>query len=94
MFGSIFNLKIKSGHENSLIDLFNQYEQPEGGVAWFVMKPDEDKDWIGVAVFKDRESYVKNAENNEQHQRYLQMMEHLEEDPTWTDGTYVLSQLN
>ena len=58
------------------------------------MKPDEDKDWIGVAVFKDRESYVKNAQNPEQHQRYLQMMEHLEEDPTWTDGTYVLSQLD
>ena len=71
MYGSIFNLKVKEGHEQSLIDLFNKYDKPEGGVAWFVMNPDEKKDWIGVAVFEDRESYVKNAENPEQHQRYL-----------------------
>ena len=94
MYGSIFNLKVKSGHENSLIDLFKKYEKPEGGVAWFVMKPDEQKDWIGVAVFQDKDSYVKNAENPAQHQRFLQMMEHLDAEPTWTDGTYVLSELN
>ena len=94
MYGSIFNLKIKSGHEKSLIHIFKKYENPEGGVAWFVMKPDEQKDWIGVAVFKDKDSYVKNAENPAQHERFVEMMEHLDAEPTWTDGTYVLSKFN
>ncbi|MQG39946.1 MAG: hypothetical protein FI718_08200 [SAR202 cluster bacterium] len=94
MYGTIFNLKVKSGHESSLIDLFKKYEKPEGGVAWYVMKPDNQQDWIGVAVFSDKESYKANAENPEQHQRFLEMMEHLEAEPTWTDGNYVVSQLN
>ena len=94
MYGTIFNLKVKSGHENSLIDLFQNYEKPEGGVAWYVMRPDNQQDWVGVAVFSDKESYKANAENPEQHQRFLEMMEHLEAEPTWTDGNYVVSQLN
>jgi len=94
MYGSIFNLKVKSGHEAKLIDIFDKYDKPEYMVAWFVMNPDEQRDWIGVAVFKDKESYVKNAENPDQHKRFMEMMQHLDAEPTWTDGTYVIGQLN
>ena len=93
MYGSIFNLKVKSGHEDILIALFNKYEKPEGMIAWFVMNPDAKADWIGIAVFENKESYVKNAENPAQHERFLEMMQHLDAEPTWTDGNYVLSQL-
>ncbi|SVD25254.1 uncharacterized protein METZ01_LOCUS378108 [marine metagenome] len=94
MYGSIFNLKVKTGHEKQLLDLFDKYDAPEGGVAWFVMDPDEQRDWIGIAVFQNKESYVKNAQNPKQHERFVEMMQHLNAEPTWTDGTYVVGQLN
>ena len=62
-------------------------------VAWFVMNPDDKKEWIGVAVFESKEAYVENANSPDQHQSFLEIMEHLEEEPSWTDGTYVIGDL-
>ena len=40
MYGSIFNMDVKEGHEGELLDLMNGLEAPVGVLAWFVMKPD------------------------------------------------------
>lgn len=41
MYGTIFNLKVKRGHEKILLDEMNsQEDNPEGMVAWFLMTPD------------------------------------------------------
>ena len=93
MYGSIFNLTIKPGHENELLKTLNLDDKPDGMVAWFVMNPDDKKEWTGLAVFENKEAYVKNANSPDQHQSFLEMMEHLAKEPSWTDGTYVIGDL-
>ena len=60
MYGSIFTLKVKSGHEEELLNLFKSYDQdrPKGGVAWFVLNADSKEEWVGVAVFASKEEHV------------------------------------
>ena len=96
MYGTIFKLKIKPGHQEQLLDIFKELSngpKPDGAVAWFVMQPDDKEDWIGVAVFDSKEAHVNNSNRPEQHQMFLKMMEHLQSEPEWTDGTYVISDI-
>jgi len=95
MYGTIFNLKVKKGHEKKLLEEMNsQEENPEGMVAWFLMTPDDkSKDWIGVAVFTSKDDHINNANRPEQNDSFQKMMEHLEEAPEWTDGEYPVSQI-
>ena len=95
MYGTIFNLKVKEGHERALLDEMNsQEENPKGMVAWFLMTPDDkSKDWIGVAIFRSKEDHVNNANRPEQNESFQKMMEHLAEEPKWTDGEYPISEI-
>ena len=93
MYGTIFNLDIKPGHHEAFLETLKRESTPIGMSAWFVMNPDEKTEWIGVAVFESKESYVANADSPEQHQSFLRMMEHLNSEPTWTDGTYVMGRI-
>ena len=94
MYGSIFGLKPKQGKKGALIDYFKQDQTiPEGGVAWFVMNPDDEGDLIGIAIFKDKESYRSNSERPEQHKIFLEMMEYLDGEPTWNDGTFIIDRI-
>ena len=95
MYGTIFKLKIKDGHEDQLLNLMKENnEPPEGMVAWFLMKPDDNQDWIGVAVFDSVESHISNANRPETNDNFMKMMEHLDEEPEWTDGQYVIGELS
>ena len=58
------------------------------------MSPDDKDEWLGVAIFESREAYVANANSPEQHESFLKLMEHLESEPTWTDGTYVIGEID
>ena len=95
MYGTIFNLRVKEGHERDLLELTDQpAAEIKGAVAWFRMKPDDkNADLVGVAVFESKEAYVANANSPEQHEAFLRFMEHLDEEPNWTDGTYVIGDL-
>ena len=95
MYGTIFSLDIKPGHQDKLLATMEKEatSKPQGMLAWFVMKPDDKEDWIGVAVFDSKESHVNNSSRPEQHQMFLKMMEHLESEPEWTDGTYVVTDI-
>ena len=45
MYGTIFKLKIKEGHEDQLLSLMKEEnETPEGMIAWIMMKPEENKE--------------------------------------------------
>lgn len=94
MYGTIFNLNIKPGHHGELLKLLKEGQgKPEGAIAWFIMDPDQKDEWIGVAIFESKEAHVANAERPEQHALFLKMMNHLEGEPTWTDGTYVIGEI-
>ena len=51
------------------------------------MNPDDDdEDLIGVAVFENKDAHLANAKNPDQHEYFMAIMEHLNSEPTWTDG--------
>ena len=94
MYGSIFNLSVKQGHEEALIESFGE-RVPEGMVAWFVMKPDDqNRDLIGIAVFESKEAYTSNANSLEQHEAFMNVMNHLNSEPNWTDGEYIIGDVS
>ena len=57
------------------------------------MEPDEYKDWIGIAIFESKDAHLSNANDPEQGAEFTQLMEHIKEEPTWTDGTFVISEI-
>jgi len=57
------------------------------------MNPDDEGDLIGIAIFKDKESYRANSERPEQHKSFLEMIEYLDGEPTWNDGTFIIDQI-
>jgi hypothetical protein len=46
---------------------------------------------VVVAVFNDRETYMRNADDPAQDERYQRIRALLSEDPTWTDGEWNIS---
>ena len=90
MYGTIFEIKVKEGHEQALIELMNESDEtPEGMVAGFLMRPDDGSDLVGVAVFESKEAHVKNANDPATNESFMKMMEHCESEPTWKDGSYI-----
>ena len=55
---------------------------------YFQMENDSDEFFL-VAVFKDKETYLANADSVEQHERYLLFRSFLMDDPEWHDGFIV-----
>ena len=93
MYGSIFNLKPKKGKREELIShLKIDEEKPDGGLAWYVLDPDNNGDLVAIAIFKDKKSYLANAERPEQHENFMMMMEFLDEEPSWNDGNFVIGE--
>ena len=93
MYGSIFSLNVKPGHQQDLLDSLTD-GTPSGAVAWYVMQPDDtSKDLIGVAIFESKDAYKANAESLEQHERFLKAMAYLETEPEWTDGEYIVTEV-
>ncbi|HCG90840.1 MAG TPA: hypothetical protein DEZ08_03255 [Dehalococcoidia bacterium] len=95
MYGTIFNLKVKQGHEEVLLNLFKESDRPmpKGMIAWFLMNPDEERDWVGAAIFESKEAHISNANDPEQSAIFAKLMEHLDGEPTWIDGTYVIAEI-
>jgi len=95
MYGTIFRMKAKLGREQKLIAVFQDWEreqkpQTPGAIAGLLFKPDRKSDeFIGVAVFQDKESYLANAGNPAQDAWYKELRELLVSAPIWEDGEYV-----
>jgi hypothetical protein len=98
MYGSVFRMKVLPGQEQKLIEEFDIWEKERmpkvaGAVASFVLKSEKNAgEFVGVAVFKDKASYVTNAQDPEQDKWYRKMRRLLQSDPEWNDGDYVFSR--
>jgi hypothetical protein len=59
----------------------------KGALSGYLFQLDKDpQDWIMVALFQDKKSYVANADDPEQDRWFRRMMEHLDGEPQWHDG--------
>ena len=63
-----------------------------GHVSTTVYRSDTNPDecWLVVA-FEDQESYIKNADDPAQNERYMQLAQFFAGDPEWHDGEIVYS---
>ena len=94
MFGTIARAKIKPETRSAFEEVIRKQmysdHNVEGFVAGYTVRPDkiDDEVWL-VAIFRDRESYMKNADDPAQDARYREFRALLESDPEWTDGEFV-----
>ena len=92
MYGTVANIRVKAGHEDGLKQLMQQWNaerkpKVQGAMSSYIFQLDSDPlDWILVALFQDKDSYVANAEDPEQDKWFRQLMEHLDGEPQWHDG--------
>ena len=95
MYGSIFRMRTKPGHEGEAAALFDEWWRERapgvpGAVAGYVLRPEGAAgDLLGVAVFADRASYQANAADPGQDRWYQRLRDTLEGDPQWEDGEFV-----
>lgn len=92
MYGTVARMRLKPGSEERLSQLSREFEAlgVSGFVGDFVYRMDNDPNECYLAVvFRDKASYVANAESPEQDARYRQMRELMESDPEWHDGEII-----
>ena len=95
MYGSIFRMKLKPGQEQRMVDLFDEWDRDrrpkvKGAITGFILKPDNKPgELVGAGIFEDKEAYMANAADPEQHQWFLKLRELLEADPEWEDGEFI-----
>jgi hypothetical protein len=89
MYGTIARLRIKPGVKEDFIKAMDSFGGAfiPGWVAdyYFQMETDANEFYL-VAIFKDKETYLANADSPEQHERYLVFRSFLESEPEWHDG--------
>lgn len=92
-YGTVAKLRVKPGHLEEVLKVQEERHWAKGAVAWYHYQMDDDPNELYVAaVFKDKASYLDNANRPESHQEYLKLLEHLESDPEWHDGKIVLTR--
>jgi hypothetical protein len=96
MYGTVARIRVKPGMGKQLEQLTAEYEALEvaGHVATHVFQLDSGPDdYYLVAIFADRESYRRNAEDPAQDARFRRLREVLADDPKWHDGEVVWSMV-
>lgn len=96
MYGTIARIHPKPDRIDELValgDTMMQGFQPAGYRASYLFRPDANPydrpTMFLVAMFDDEATYRANAASPEQDAIYRQLRELLEDDPDWTDGTFV-----
>ena len=96
MYGTIMRAKLKAGQQ----DVFRRFAQEQGSPAeasgWvsseFAVEDKDPSRIVGIIRFKDRESYVKNANAPQTNDNYNQMLKFLQGPPEWIDVHYLAFQ--
>jgi quinol monooxygenase YgiN len=92
MYGTIARFRLKPGVKDQFVELMDSMGEAviPGWVADYYIQMDTDPDEVYlVAIFRDKETYIANADSPEQHERYLKFRSFLVADPEWHDGVIV-----
>jgi quinol monooxygenase YgiN len=89
MYGTIAKLNAKPGAVEELSKMESR-RKPKGYIGSYVFKSDKNPNelWL-VAIFKDRATYLANAESPEQDKEFRSLMQFLKTEPEWHDGEVV-----
>ena len=88
MYGTVARTHVKPENREALqqITQRQKYAEVPGFVASYVLhENDSDVSWL-VAIFEDKASYDRNADDPAQNERYEEFRALMEDDPEWHDG--------
>ena len=90
MYGTVARTRVKPENRAALEEVMAR-QMAEGTAPGFVsgytlFENDSDVVWM-FAVFEDRDSYDKNADDPRQHERYVEYRALMEDEPEWHDGS-------
>ena len=91
MFGTVARLKIQPGKEQTFREHGERWSRERSGstgqVASYLFNLEGKSDeYLLVAIFRDKESYARNAQDPETDRFYQGMRKLLQSDPEWNDG--------
>jgi quinol monooxygenase YgiN len=92
MYGTVARLRAKPGAEKKLLEMTKSESglQIPGFISQYVYRMNADpNEFYLVVIFKDKQTYVANADSPEQDARYREFRALLEKDPDWHDGEVV-----
>jgi quinol monooxygenase YgiN len=89
VYGTVARTRVKPENRAALKAIFER-QLAEGSPPGFVggytlLENDSDTAWL-VAIFEDRASYDKNADEPRQHEQYVAYRALMEDEPEWHDG--------
>ncbi len=96
MYGSIMRAKVKAGKKDEYIRLAKEFvpsaeDYGQGLVSFELAFEDKDPDRaVAIIHFRDRESYMANADRPETDKEWQRQAELLEGDVEWIDINYEL----
>ena len=90
MYGTVAKMDVLPGKRDELKALIDSQmaATPVAGYikSYGLMENDTDTLWVTV-LFQDKDSYMANADDPAQNERYMAMRALLASDPEWHDGT-------
>jgi quinol monooxygenase YgiN len=89
MYGTVARTRVKPENREQLrkvLDAQNAAGKPAGFITAYTLFENEgDTAWL-VAIFEDRASYDKNADDPAMNEKYVEYRALMEQDPEWHDG--------
>lgn len=88
MYGTVARTRVKPENQEALRKIMERqsYDEVPGYVASYVLhENDSDVSWL-FAIFEDKASYDRNADDPAQNERYVEYRALMEADPEWHDG--------
>jgi quinol monooxygenase YgiN len=90
MYGTVAKMRVKAENVDAVRKVMSaQMEgaKPAGYIRSYVLSEnDSDTQWLFV-MFEDKASYMANADDPAQNERYMEFRALMEADPEWHDGT-------
>ena len=88
MYGTVARTRMKPENREKLSEVLARQTVaavPGYVAAYMLFENDSDTAWL-FAVFQDRASYDRNADDPAQNDRYVEYRALMEDDPEWHDG--------
>jgi quinol monooxygenase YgiN len=88
MYGTVAKTRVKPENRDKFGEVFARQTVaavPGYLAGYMLFENDSDTAWL-FAVFEDRASYDRNADDPAQHERYVEYRALMEDDPEWHDG--------
>ena len=94
MYGTIGRMRPKPGKREELIALLSS--PPSGAAAAgfqsaYLMRADEGDEVVIAVMYEDQDAYVAMVHDPATDENFGKIMELLEDEPSWTDGEWLVS---